>query len=194
MKIYLVGISCIGKTTIGCALAKEIGYHFFDLDHEIESYFNKSIAKIQSKFITGYSYRDYVSVVLKNIIAENKNSNHIVALPPSGLRDCFLRELKKDEERIVIALHDRPRNILNRITFFDDDSNIIERKLKEKEKKAYLRELRLDNTYFNRIYKRADYHVDIDGLSIVQCVDKLKIVIEGINNNIRNPDTNFSEK
>lgn len=188
MKIFLVGISCIGKTTIGRKLAKEIGYRFFDLDHEIEMFFNKPIAKIKSKFITDYSYMDHASVVLKNIIAVNKEHNYIVALPPSGLRDAFLRALKKEEERIVIALHDRPENILNRITFFDDDSNLIERTLNEKEKKAYLRELRLDNTYFNRTYKRADYHVDIDGLSIDQSVEKLKEVIEGITDHDKIPD------
>lgn len=182
MKIFLVGISCIGKTTIGRELAKEIGYRFYDLDHEIEMFFNTPIAKIQSEFITDASYRDHVSVVLKNIIAENKEHNYVVALPPSGLRDGFLRALKKEEERIVIALHDKPENIVNRISFFDDDSNIIEKKLSEKEKKAYLRELRLDNTYFNRTYKRANYHVNIDGLSIVLSVEKLKEVIEGITN------------
>jgi shikimate kinase len=32
MKIFLVGVSCVGKTTIGKRLAERLGYDFFDLD------------------------------------------------------------------------------------------------------------------------------------------------------------------
>lgn len=53
----------------------------------------------------------------------------------------------------------------------------------EKEKKLYLRELKLDNTYFNRTYKRANYHVDIDGLSINESVEKIKELIGSIEKN-----------
>lgn len=128
MKIFLVGISCVGKTMIGKELAKLLGYQFYDLDKEIEKNFNKSISQLQSMSLTDYSYRDHVAVVLKKIIDETKNTNYIVALPPSGLRDCFLRALKKEKERIVIAIHDQPENILKRLTFYDDNSNKIEKK------------------------------------------------------------------
>lgn len=180
MKIFLVGISCVGKTTIGKELAELLGYKFYNLDNEIETHFKKPISKIQSALLTNYSYRDYVSVVLKKIIDENKNSSYVVALPPSGLRDCFLRVLKKEEERVVIAIHDRPENILKRLTFYDDNSIKYEKKLTEKEKKLYLRELKLDNTFFNRTYKRANYHVDIDGLSVNESAEIIKELIDSI--------------
>ncbi len=56
MKVFLVGISDVGKTTIGKELANKLGYKFFDLDKEIEGYFNKSIEQIQSQLITEYFY------------------------------------------------------------------------------------------------------------------------------------------
>jgi len=36
MKIILVGVSCVGKSTIGKTLAEKMGYKFFDFDVEIE--------------------------------------------------------------------------------------------------------------------------------------------------------------
>ena len=173
MKVFLVGISCVGKTTIGKEISTNLGYNFFDLDHEIETYFGQSISQIQSQFIGDYSYRKHISIVLRKIIQENKDFDYIVALPPSGLRDSFLRVLKTENKRIVIALHDCPENLIKRITFYDDNSKKIEQKLTEREKKLHLREFKLDNTYFNRTYKRADYNVDIDGLTITKCVEKI---------------------
>jgi shikimate kinase len=50
MIIYLVGMSCVGKTTIGRMLATKIGYSFFDLDEEVEKYYQKPIERIQDEF------------------------------------------------------------------------------------------------------------------------------------------------
>ena len=185
MKIFLVGLSDIGKSTIGIELIKKIDYKFFDFDMEVEEFFNTPISHIQSQFITEYSYRVHLSVVLKKIIEDNENNNYIVTLPPSGLRDCYLRILKK-MDCVVIALHDLPENILERITFYDDDSNKINKILTEKEKKLYLREIKKDNTYFNKTYKRTKYHINLDGASVEESVlevEKLIIEIDNIDKN-----------
>ncbi len=179
MKVFLVGVSCIGKSTIGRELAKDMSYNFYDLDIEIEAYFSKSISQIQSKFIADYSFRKYVLVVLKKIIEENQNFNYIVAMPPSGLQDCYLKEVKKIK-RVVIVLNDRPENILKRITFYDYNSNKIEKELTEGEKKHYLREIKKDITYYKRTYKRANYHVNIDGLSVKDSVHKIKELLNNV--------------
>ena len=36
MRIILVGVSCVGKSTIGKLLAEKLGYKFFDFDFEVE--------------------------------------------------------------------------------------------------------------------------------------------------------------
>jgi shikimate kinase len=44
--IYLVGFMAAGKTTIGRLLADRLGWHFFDLDEEIEAAQNMTISQI----------------------------------------------------------------------------------------------------------------------------------------------------
>lgn len=181
MKIFLVGISCVGKTTIGKEFAEEIKYKFFDLDCEIENYFGEAIPKIKSEFLTDYDFRKKVCVVLKKVITDNKESSYIISMPPSGLRDWYLKTIKNCD-CITIALHDHPENVLKRITFYDDDSNLIEVKLTEKQKKYYLREIKKDITYFNRSYKRADYHIYLNGSSVKEGVQKIKELLNNIEN------------
>jgi len=50
MRIFLTGIGCVGKTTIGSILSSRLGYRFFDLDEEIERFFGISIERLQKKF------------------------------------------------------------------------------------------------------------------------------------------------
>ncbi len=43
MWIFVAGVSCVGKTTIGAKLAALLGMRFFDLDLEIEDFFATTI-------------------------------------------------------------------------------------------------------------------------------------------------------
>jgi shikimate kinase len=73
----------------------------------------------------------------------------------------------------VIVLSDAPENILDRITFYDDNSNRIPKQLTKREKKLYLKEIRKDITYYRSFYKKADYHVDIAGSGVSGSVEKI---------------------
>ncbi len=64
MRIFLTGVSCVGKTTIGKKLAKLLDVNFFDLDDEIESFFNTSIERLQKKHITIHSFRNEAAKAL----------------------------------------------------------------------------------------------------------------------------------
>lgn len=44
--IILMGYMCVGKTTVGKALAKELGRTFYDLDWYIETRFRKKVPQI----------------------------------------------------------------------------------------------------------------------------------------------------
>lgn len=161
MRVLLVGVACVGKTTIGAILARRLGVPFFDLDAEIESHFGTSLERLRARFLTDYSYRKECSVVLKQLAGTHRR--YVIALPPSGLRDAYLRVLRRIDG-ITVVIEDTPENILDRITFFDIDSKPIYKRLTKEEKQLYLREIKKDITYFKRSYERADLHADIAGL------------------------------
>lgn len=161
MRVYLVGVSCVGKTTIGRLLAARLGVPFFDLDAEIERHFATSIERLRARWLTDYTYRTETAVVLRSILLANPDC--VVAVAPSGLRDAYLRVLKK-VECVVVAVEDTAENILKRITFYDVDSRPIEVHLSDREKRLHLREIKKDITYFGRTYRRAHIHANIEGL------------------------------
>ena len=55
LRVSLVGVSCVGTTTVGRILADRWGWPFFDLDEEIERHIGISIERLQARFLTGYS-------------------------------------------------------------------------------------------------------------------------------------------
>jgi shikimate kinase len=177
MIIYLVGISCIGKTTIGKMLADRIGYSFFDLDYEIQNYYKKPIERIQDECLTMNEYREKASVVLDKILSKNIDS--IISGTPSGLKFSYLQVYKRhmDKELISICLNDSFENILNRLTFYDKDSNPITEKLDESKKKRYLKLIRADYNFFKDSYKRADFQINIEDVSLDNIPDLIIKVI-----------------
>jgi len=55
LRVSLVGVSCVGTTTMGRILANRRGCPFFDLDEEIERHFGLSIGRLQARFLTSMS-------------------------------------------------------------------------------------------------------------------------------------------
>jgi shikimate kinase len=161
LRVSLVGVSCVGTTTIGRILAERRSWPSFDLDDEIERHFGISIERLQARFLTSYDYRKEYATVLERIATANPDC--VIALPPSGLRDAFLRVVRR-VPGVTVAVHDTPENILERITFYDIDSQRIEKHLTEEERILYLKEIKADISYFKRSYERADLQVTITGL------------------------------
>jgi len=176
MTVFITGVGCVGKTTVGQKLAALLGCPFFDFDAEIESYFGTSIERLQSRFLTPYSYRKEASKALKLLLSREDSRNCVIVLPPSGLMDAYWRIVKK-ANATTVALKDFPENILNRITFYDIDSRPIEKKLSEREKQLYLREIKRDISYFRPSYQRANVTVAIAGLGAEEVARKVRDVL-----------------
>jgi len=85
VRIFISGVGRVGKTTVGKKLAEELGYRFFDMDGEVEKYYEKAITYLQKESMGLEKFRAKVAVVLQEIVNSNQD-NYVVALPPSGFR------------------------------------------------------------------------------------------------------------
>ncbi|MFQ5924089.1 MAG: shikimate kinase [Anaerolineales bacterium] len=177
MRVFVTGVACVGKTTIGRRAADLMGLTFFDLDHEVETFFNTSIERLQARFLTTHSFRNEAAKALLHLLARPESRHSLIALPPSGLMGGYLRAVKR-AAGLVVALWDEPENILERITFYDIDTRPIERPLTAGEKRLYLKEIKKDITYFGKTYARAHLRIDIAGLDVEGAARTVKESVE----------------
>jgi len=184
IRVFLTGVGCVGKTTVGRELAQLLGVSFFDLDHEIERLFDTSIERLQNNFLTIHSYRNEAAKALVHVLSKPESRGSVIALPPSGLMGGYLRAIKKSGG-ITVALNDKPENILARIRFYDIDSNLIARDLTAEEKRLYLREIKKDITYFRKTYERAHLRIDISDLDARQAARSVRQAVEAFDRSRR---------
>ncbi len=173
MTIFLTGVACVGKTIVGAKLAGLLSCTICDLDAEIEMFHNTSIERLQKRFLTGYSFRVEAAKALIHLLDRDESQYCVIALPPSGLLDAYWRVVKK-ARGVVVVLRAAPEDILSRITSYDLNSNLIEPHLTPREKKAQLREIEKDWTFFKVSYKRAGLFVDITGLDADAATRKVR--------------------
>ena len=176
MRIFLAGVSCVGKTTVGTNLAGLRRVPFFDLDREVERFFSKPIAQLQSECRTMDAYRRKASKVLGDLLRREDSRNCVIALPPSGLMGGYWKTIRP-ADGVVVVLVDTPENVVERLAFYDDDSRPVEKDLSSSEKRYYVREVRADMAYFGRSYKKADLAIDIAGLSAREAAAKVNAVL-----------------
>lgn len=171
--VFLTGVACVGKTTIGARLAELLNWRFFDLDHEIESYFGLSITRLQNRFLTRHSFLAEASKALEHVLQIAAGRPCVIALPADGLRSRCGTIIKKSGGPVIV-LADRAENILERITFYGAESRRIDKQLTESQKKHYLKEIQKDITFYKPDYARARAVVDIAGLSIDDAAFRLR--------------------
>jgi len=83
MRIFLAGVSDVGKTTVGAKLAALLDYRFFDLDDEIEHFYETPIERLQNRYPTVHQFRIAAAQALKHVLARGDAHNCVIALPPA---------------------------------------------------------------------------------------------------------------
>ncbi len=182
MIIYLVGISCIGKTTIGKMLAEQIRFAFYDIDEEVERYYQKSIERLQDESFTMNGFREKASVVLDNILSDTDYS--VISGTPSGLKYSYWKVLKKHKSKkeiFTIHIQDSYENVLKRLTFYDKNSKPIVVEMDELKKRIYLKKIKADYNFFKNSYKRADLQINIENISLKDITNFIISKLEEVN-------------
>jgi shikimate kinase len=187
MKLFLAGVACVGKTTIGAKLADMWDCDFFDLDEEIEHFFGTSIERLQNRFLTAYSFTVEAAKALSSLLETSHSRHAVIALPPSGLMGAYWRVVKRSTWKTAV-LTDEPEAILRRITFYDIDSKPVQKQLTVKEKRLYLREIRKDMNYFRKSYERADFRISIAGLDADEAARKVSDTLKAVDSETGNQE------
>jgi shikimate kinase len=185
-RIFLAGVSCVGKTTIGAELAGLFGYRFYDLDNEVEAFYKLSIEHLQKRHKSMNDFRIAAAKVLMYILSNPESYRCVVALPPRGLMAPYWNVVR-DTKATTVVIQDKPENILNRIAFFDVDSRPMKRTLSARERRLYLKEIKDDISYFRRSYNKATMFVDISGLDIEESARKIKAELDSDHRPRRHP-------
>ena len=172
MRVFLTGVACVGKTTVGRRLAELMGLNFFDLDTEIEQFFGLTIERLRQKYWMPHDFRKEAARALSHILTKPESRQTVIALPPSGLMGGYLAVIKKTQGLKVVLL-DRPERILERIVFYDVDSRPMDKRLTDEERPLYLKEIKKDITYFKKSYTRADLQVSIEDRDVEQAAHHL---------------------
>ena len=89
MRIYLIGLPGVGKSTVGINLAKEIEFEYVELDLYIEQFMNKSIPSIFSEYGEDF-FRELEKKALKDML---EKENVVVACGGGIIKDKSNKEL-----------------------------------------------------------------------------------------------------
>jgi len=167
VRVFLSGVGCVGKTTVGLRLAELMGLRFFDLDTEIERFFGMSIEQFHQKYWMPHDFRKEAAKALSIILDKPESQRAVIALPPSGPMGGYLAVIKKTQG-LKVALLDTPERILDRVVFYDVDSRPMDKRLTNEERPLYLKEIKKNITYFKKSYTRADLQVSIEDMDVEQ--------------------------
>jgi shikimate kinase len=172
--IYLAGVNCVGKTTVGEELSKLLEFDFHDLDHAAQDYYGMKLAEIAKIHHNPYDYRAAMAKTLTNLLKKQFHST-VIALTPISLFTPVWQVVRDTARSVIVVLEDTPENIAKRMVYFDDDNNLIETTLT---KRAELHLVRETLNYVKRTFIRADVRIDISGLNAKGAAAQVKGVLD----------------
>ena len=173
MRIALIGVACVGKSTIGALLAEKWDYTFIDFDDEVKTRMKISISRLMEKCFNDYAYRQKVKHILPQILLENKD-NIVIAMPPFGLFREFLTVFREHNDVLTVAIKDKAKNILSRTIFTDDDDKVIDEEIiNDSNRHLYYEEIKKDISYYYTSLRKADLQFNINGMNAKDATDHL---------------------
>lgn len=165
--IVIVGFMGTGKTVVAKLLAQKLKREFLELDAIIEEKEGMSIKEIFEKKGEGY-FRE----IEKGVVRETSEKKGLVVSAGGGviIDEENFRNLKKNST--IICLEASPDTILKRT-----GSNTCRPLLNVPDPKKKIEELlKKRETH----YKKADFRIDTDGMSVEQVAEKIRTLAQGL--------------
>lgn len=160
--IILVGMTGVGKTTIGKILSKNLKKKFIDIDFEIEKASGRKI----HDFFENFGEKEFRIIEKKILIKSlNENFNSIISTGAGVLADKENFDIIK-KKSVSIFLDINLSNLVERLS--------SKKKNRPKLKFGNLRE-NLEKMYENRKenYNRSDIKILVDGISAKDIIQKI---------------------
>ena len=165
-RIVLIGYMGSGKTTVGKALAKEIGLPFYDLDWYIESRMRKKVSQIFAE--RGEEGFRQIERNMLHEVAEFEN----VVVSCGGGTPCFFDNMDYlNQQAQVVWLKATPEVLHRHLLMGKGDRPLLKGKSPD-ELIAFIREQLLVREPY---YSKARYTLDV---SLMDNNEKIKITIE----------------
>ena len=165
-RIFLIGYMGSGKTTVGKALAKELGLPFYDLDWYIETRMRKKVSQIFAE--RGEEGFRQIERNMLHEVAEFEN----VVVSCGGGTPCFFDNMDYlNQQADVVWLKAEPEVLQKHLLMGKGDRPLLKGKSPD-ELLVFIREQLQVREPF---YSKARYHLDV---SLMDNFDKIQITIE----------------
>ena len=171
-RIILIGYMGAGKTTIGKALAKELGIQFYDLDWYIETRMRKKVSQIfEERGEEGFRQIEH------NMLHEVAEFEDVV-LSCGGGTPCFFDNIDyMNRQGQVVYLDCSPEVLYDHLLMGKADRPLLKGKSPE-ELIVFIREQLEKREPF---YKKARHHLDV---SLMDNYEKIKNTVEKLRTTI----------
>lgn len=168
-RIVLIGYMGSGKTTVGKALAKEIGLPFYDLDWYIENRMRKKVSQIFAE-----RGEEGFRLIEHNMLHEVAEFEDVV-ISCGGGTPCFFDNMDYlNQQAQVVYLRCEPEVLRQHLLMGKGDRPLLKGKTPE-ELISYISE---QVAYREQFYTKARYTLDVSLMDnyekIVITIDKLK--------------------
>lgn len=169
--IVIVGYMCVGKTTVGRSLAKQLGCSFYDLDWYIEERFRKKVPQIFAEQ-GEEKFRDLERRMLHEV-AEFEN----VVVSCGGGTPCFFDNMTYlNETATTVYMKASVETVLEHLRISKGERPLLTGKGEEELRTFVTEQLAAREPY----YEQAQYTVNIDVLHDAQRVNDVASTIKNL--------------
>ncbi|MFD2162511.1 shikimate kinase [Paradesertivirga mongoliensis] len=145
MRIFLIGFMGSGKTTLGRRLATKLAYPFIDMDKEIESHINMSIAEYFKE------YGEEAFRKIENEVLKTSTYPESAIIATGGGAPCFYDNLDwMNKNGLTVYLSLSPKALAKRLVNATDERPVL-KNLKGDELECFITEkLKLREAFYTQ--------------------------------------------